>query len=45
MATEWCAAGLAEDVPPKVVIPAQLGGVELAIWRSASGKLLSLIHI
>ena len=39
MATEWCAAGLAEDVPPKVVIPAQLGGVELAIWRSASGKL------
>ncbi len=39
MTTEWCAAGLAEDVPPKVVIAAQMNGVELAVWRSATGKL------
>lgn len=39
MKTDWHVAGLAADVPPKVVIPAQLNGVELAVWRSASGKL------
>ncbi|MFZ1470725.1 MAG: Rieske 2Fe-2S domain-containing protein [Paracoccaceae bacterium] len=39
MTTDWCAAGLADDVPPKVVIAAQCNGVELAVWRSASGKL------
>ena len=41
MTTDWHAAGLAADAPPKVVIPAQLNGVELAVWRSASGKLIA----
>lgn len=39
MNTQWYAGGLAGDVPSKVVVPAQMDGVELALWRSASGKL------
>ena len=39
MKTDWHAAALARDVPPKVVVAAQFDGVELAVWRSASGKL------
>jgi len=37
--TNWVANGLSKDLPPGVVMPGRWQGVDLAIWRSASGVL------
>ena len=39
MPSDWTAACLAGDLPPGVVMQSECGGVEVAIWRSASGKV------
>ena len=39
MGTEWVAVGLSRDLPAGVAMPALWQGRELAVWRSASGKL------
>lgn len=39
MKTGWLAVGLSQDLPAGVAMPALWGGRELAVWRSASGKL------
>lgn len=39
MGTEWVAVGLSRDLPAGVAMPASWQGRELAVWRSASGKL------
>ena len=35
----WIANGLSQDLPPGVVMAGAWQGAELAIWRSASGRL------
>lgn len=39
MGTEWVAVGLSRDLPAGVAMPALWQGRELAVWRSASGRL------
>lgn len=39
MGTEWVAVGLSRDLPAGVAMPALWQGRELAVWRSALGKL------
>ena len=39
MTTDSVATGLSKDLPYCVVMPAVLGGVELAVWRSTTGRL------
>jgi nitrite reductase/ring-hydroxylating ferredoxin subunit len=35
----WTAVSLASDLPERVVMAAQCGDAEIAVWRSASGQL------
>ena len=35
----WTPVALSRDVPPLVVLPVVAGGRELALWRSASGRI------
>lgn len=35
----WTPVALSRDVPPLVVLPVVAGGCELALWRSASGRI------
>jgi nitrite reductase/ring-hydroxylating ferredoxin subunit len=37
--TLWTAVCLADDLPVGVVIPAECGDAEIAVWRSASGQV------
>ncbi len=37
--TNWKASGLSKDLPPANVMHADWQGVDLAVWRSASGRL------
>lgn len=39
MTMDWTPVALSRDVPPLVVLPVVAGGHELALWRSASGRL------
>lgn len=39
MALTWIATGLSRDLPNGVVIAGHWRGTDLAVWRSASGKL------
>lgn len=39
MPSPWTPVALSRDVPPATVIPGQIGGKDLAIWRSASGRI------
>lgn len=39
MKTGWAAISLSLDVPARVVLPVCLHGVDLALWRSASGAV------
>ena len=39
MVPDWTAACLASDLPPGVVLRSDCAGVELALWRSASGRV------
>jgi phenylpropionate dioxygenase-like ring-hydroxylating dioxygenase large terminal subunit len=39
MPSDWTAAALSCDLPVGVVLPGRLGGSDLAIWRSATGRL------
>jgi phenylpropionate dioxygenase-like ring-hydroxylating dioxygenase large terminal subunit len=39
MATDWVAIGLSRDLPAGTVMAAVWQGVELAVWRSAAGRL------
>ena len=39
MIPNWLAVGLSQDLPAGVVMPAIWHGAELAVWRSAAGKL------
>lgn len=39
MPTLWTPVALSQDVPPLVVMPIVVGGRDLALWRSASGRL------
>lgn len=39
MPLSWTPVALSRDVPALVVLPVVAGGVELALWRSASGRL------
>lgn len=39
MTTTWTAAALSQDVPAGTAAPGRLGDRDLAIWRSASGKI------
>ena len=39
MGMNWVAVGLSLDLPAGVVMPALGHGIELAVWRSASGRL------
>lgn len=43
MQSDWSPVALAADVPPGIVIPARLPEIELAIWRSASGRLAAWV--
>lgn len=39
MTTTWVANGLSQDLPRAVVVHGDWDGVELAVWRSATGRL------
>ena len=39
MTTRWIATGLSHDLPKGGVMAGQWNGIELAVWRSASGRL------
>jgi phenylpropionate dioxygenase-like ring-hydroxylating dioxygenase large terminal subunit len=39
MTSTWTATGLAHDLPKSVVMAGRFQDTELAIWRSATGKL------
>lgn len=39
MIADWRATGLAQDLPNALAMAAEMNGVELAVWRSASGRL------
>ena len=39
MTTRWIATGLSHDLPNGVVMAGHWQGTELAVWRSATGKL------
>lgn len=39
----WVAAALSADLPDKTSMPSQIDGVEIALWRSASGKVQAWI--
>lgn len=39
MTAAWTPVALVRDVPPLCVMPACVDGVELALWRSATGRL------
>ena len=39
MTAEWTPVALARDLPPGVVMPATVSGTELAVWRSATGRV------
>lgn len=39
MQEKWTAACLADDLPPATVVHATCGAAELAVWRSASGRI------
>ena len=39
MTTTWIANGLSQDLPRAVVLHGDWQGIELAIWRSATGRL------
>lgn len=39
MTAAWTAVSLARDLPRSCVMPIWVDGVELALWRSASGRL------
>ena len=38
-ACQWIPVALSADVPAATVVPAWVPGLELALWRSASGQL------
>lgn len=38
-ACQWIPVALSVDVPPATVVPAWIPGLELALWRSASGRI------
>lgn len=39
MLSKWNPVALSRDVPPLVVMPVVVGGQDLALWRSVSGRL------
>lgn len=39
----WIATALSADLPNSVSMPSQIDGVEIALWRSASGKVQAWI--
>lgn len=39
MTTDWTPAALSRDIPAASAAPGQLGETDLAIWRSASGRI------
>lgn len=39
MSTTWKPVALAQDLPPLVVMPVTVDGQDLALWRSATGRL------
>ncbi len=39
MTVDWTPVALTRDLPPLVVMPVTVGGAELALWRSASGRV------
>lgn len=39
MTANWRATGLSHDLPSAVAMAAELNGIELVVWRSASGRL------
>ena len=39
MSTTWKPVALAQDLPPLVVMPVTVDGQDLALWRSASGRV------
>ncbi len=39
MIAAWTPVALSKDVPPQGVMPVVVDGVEMALWRSASGRL------
>ena len=39
MTSQWVANGLSRDLPPAVVMHGVCAGQDLAVWRSASGRL------
>ncbi len=39
MPTDWTPAALSDDIPAASAAPGQLGAHDLAIWRSASGRI------
>ncbi len=36
---DWVAVGLSQDLRPAMAMPGRIDGVDLAVWRSASGQL------
>ena len=36
---DWVAVGLGKDIPAGVVVPVCLAGVDLAVWRSDTGRI------
>lgn len=43
METEWTAVCLSDDLPAGVVVPGHAGGVDLAVWRSATGRVAAWV--
>lgn len=39
MTADWTPVALTRDLPPLVVMPVTVAGVELALWRSATGRI------
>lgn len=39
MASAWTPVGLSRDLPGLAVMPASVEGLDLAVWRSASGRV------
>ena len=37
--TAWIPVALSRDIPPGVSAPGRIGGQDLAVWRSASGRI------
>lgn len=43
MPAEWTAVALSPDLPAGVALPAVVDGTDLAVWRSATGRLAAWI--